>query len=74
MRDLNLIELYKIKKRLINENMSDDILMQEVLESIKYHEDMILEDSDKTKVDIKSNIKDYYTFIVENYKNNNGVK
>lgn len=74
MRDLNLIELYKIKKRLINENMSDDILMQEVLEAIKYHEDMILEDSDKTKVDIKSNIKDYYTFIVENYKNNNGVK
>ena len=48
MRDLNLIELYKIKKRLINENMSDDILMQEVLEAIKYHEDMILEDTSAT--------------------------
>jgi len=45
MRDLNIIELYKIKKRLINEGMSDDELMQEVLEAIKYQEDLILENA-----------------------------
>ena len=45
MKDLNIIELYKIKKRLINEGMSDDELMQEVLEAIKYQEDLILENA-----------------------------
>lgn len=45
MKDLNIIELYKIKKRIINEGVSDDELMQEVLEAIKYQEDLILENA-----------------------------
>jgi len=45
MKDLNIVELYRIKKRLINEGMSDDELMQDVLEAIKYHEDLILENA-----------------------------
>ena len=48
MKNLNLIELYKIKKRIINEGMSDDSLMDEVLEAIKYKEYMILEDTSGT--------------------------
>lgn len=45
MKDLNIIELYKIKKRIINEGVSDDELMQEVLEAIKYQEYLILENA-----------------------------
>ena len=45
MKELNIIELYKIKKRLINEGMSDDELMREVLEAIKYQENLILENA-----------------------------
>lgn len=45
MKELNIIELYRIKKRLINEGMVDDELMQEVLEAIKHQEDLILETS-----------------------------
>jgi hypothetical protein len=48
MRDLNLIELYKIKKRLINEGLFDDDLMGDVLEAIQYKEQMILEDTSAT--------------------------
>ncbi len=48
MKDLNLIELYRIKKRLINEGMSSDLLMQEVLEAITYKENIILEDTSAT--------------------------
>jgi len=45
MKDFNIIELYKIKKRLINEGMMDDELMQDVLEAIKHQENLILETS-----------------------------
>jgi hypothetical protein len=45
MKDLNIVELYRIKKRLINEDMSNDELMQEVIEAIKYQENLILETS-----------------------------
>lgn len=45
MKELSIIELYNIKKRLIKEGMSDDILMDEILEAIKYKEDLIVENS-----------------------------
>lgn len=45
MKDLSIIELYKMKKRLINEGMSDDELMDDILEAIKYKEDLIIETS-----------------------------
>jgi len=45
MKELSIIELYNIKKRIIKEGMSDDILMDEILEAIKYKENLILEDS-----------------------------
>lgn len=82
MKDLNLIELYKIKKRLINEGLFNDDLMYDVLEAIQYKESMILEyqlevgfqkfnnKSNSDELDNytdKSNIKRYDLFIVENY-------
>jgi hypothetical protein len=45
MRDLNLIELYKIKKRIINECLQDSEMMNIVLEAIDYNESLILETS-----------------------------
>lgn len=45
MKELSIIELYRIKNRIIKEGMSDDILMDEILEAIKYKEQMILETS-----------------------------
>lgn len=48
MKDLSIIELYNIKKRMIKEGMSNDPLMIEVLESIKIREDMIFEDTSAT--------------------------
>jgi hypothetical protein len=43
MKELNIIELYNIKRRIIKEGMSDDILMDEILEAIEYRENLILE-------------------------------
>lgn len=48
MKELNIIELYNIKRRIINEGMSDDILMDEVLEAIEYRENLILETTSAT--------------------------
>jgi hypothetical protein len=45
MKELNIIELYLLKGRIIKEGMSDDILMDEVLEAIEYREQLILETS-----------------------------
>ena len=45
MKELNLIELYRIKKRIINEGMAEDELMFDVLEAIEYKENLILETS-----------------------------
>jgi len=47
MKDLSIIELYKIKKRLINEDMADDDLMKKVIEAIDYKE-KIIEDTSAT--------------------------
>ncbi len=48
MKNLPIVELYLIKKRLINEGMQNDPLMDEVYEAIKYRELMILEDTSAT--------------------------
>ena len=45
MKELNIIELYNIKRRIIKEGMSGDILMDEILEAIEYREQLILETS-----------------------------
>lgn len=48
MKDINLIELYKIKQRIINEGMSDDEIMFDVLEAIEYKENLITENTSAT--------------------------
>ncbi len=41
MKSMNIIELYRIKCRIIKEGMQDDPLMDEVLEAIDYNESLI---------------------------------
>jgi hypothetical protein len=48
MKELNLIELYKIKKRIIIEGINDSDFIQSVLEAIEYKENLILEDTSAT--------------------------
>lgn len=48
MKDLNLIELYRMKKRLLNENIDDTDFLNDILEAIEYKENLILEDTSAT--------------------------
>lgn len=48
MENLNLIELYQIKSRLIKESMTEEPIWFEVLESIKVIEDKIVENTSAT--------------------------
>ena len=48
MKDLNLIELYKIKSRMLKEDIDDSDFIQSVLEAIEYKENIILEDTSAT--------------------------
>jgi hypothetical protein len=45
MKDINIIELYKMKMRLIREGLHDDELMHDILNAIKYKETKIIEDT-----------------------------
>jgi hypothetical protein len=47
MKDYNLIELYKIKARIIREGI-DNELLDEVIEAINYKENLIIEDISAT--------------------------
>lgn len=48
MKNLSIVELYLIKKRLINEGMQNDPLMDEILDAIDEKSQMILEDTSAT--------------------------
>lgn len=48
MKELDLIELYKMKKRTIKEGLNDSELMDSILEAIKYNEDLLLETTSAT--------------------------
>lgn len=48
MENLNLIELYQIKSRLIKESMTEEPIWFEILESIKVIEDKIVENTSAT--------------------------
>lgn len=48
MTDLNLIELYKLKKKMIKENLTNDVVFSEIIEAISEKERLILEDTSAT--------------------------
>jgi hypothetical protein len=48
MEKLNLIELYKIKSRMIKEGLINDMMYHEIVEAIQNKENMILEDTSAT--------------------------
>lgn len=48
MKELNLIELYRIKNRMINENLTNDTLFSEILEAISEKEINLFEDTSAT--------------------------
>ena len=48
MRNIPLVELYLIRKRIIKEGMRNDPLMDEVCEAINFKENLILEDTSAT--------------------------
>jgi hypothetical protein len=48
MEKLNLIELYKIKSRMIKEGLINDMMYHEIIEAIQNKENMILEDTSAT--------------------------
>ncbi len=48
MEKLNLIELYKIKNRMIKEGLINDMMYHEIVEAIQNKENMILEDTSAT--------------------------
>ncbi len=48
MKELNLIELYKMKKRILETKYSDKELLDSILEAISYKENLIKEDTSAT--------------------------
>lgn len=48
MKDLNLIELYKMKSRIIKEGIDDTEFTKSIIEAIKYKENLILESTSAT--------------------------
>jgi hypothetical protein len=48
MKELNLIELYKMKKRILETKYSDKELLDSILEAISYKEDLIKENTSAT--------------------------
>jgi hypothetical protein len=48
MRELNLIELYKIKNRMLKEGIDDIEFIESVLEAIEYKENLIKENTSAT--------------------------
>jgi hypothetical protein len=48
MKELNLIQLYRIKNRMINENLTSDVLFSEILEAISQKETKLFEDTSAT--------------------------
>jgi len=48
MENLSLFELYSIKHRIIKEGLSDDILLDEVNETIKFKEEQLLKETSAT--------------------------
>jgi hypothetical protein len=62
MKNIPLIELYRIKGRLIKEGMEDEPLMEDVLNAINEKEKSILEDTSDIELHIN------FTYL-KKYKN-----